>query len=52
MLRMGAQGGYVESNKGGNSFNVSVNVGGSNATPEQIKSAVYAGIVEVMQAVH
>jgi tape measure domain-containing protein len=52
ILRMGAQGGYVESNKGGNNFNVSVNVGGSNATPEQIKSAVYQGIVDVMRAVH
>jgi hypothetical protein len=51
-LRMGAQGGYVESNKGGNSFSVAVNVAGSNATPEQIKSAVYQGIVDVMRAVH
>lgn len=48
-LYMGRQGGYVAPNMGGSMFNVSINVAGTNATPDDIKSAVYAGITEVIQ---
>lgn len=50
ILRMGSRGGYVEANGGKNQFNVSINVAGTNATPQDIKTAVYQGIIEVMQA--
>lgn len=48
-LRMGARGGYVSPNAG-NQISVVVNVGGTNASIAEIKSAVYEGITEVMQA--
>jgi hypothetical protein len=49
ILRMGSRGGYVEAN-GGNQFKVEINIGGSSASLPDIKSAVYEGIKEVMQA--
>lgn len=50
-LRMGRQGGYIFPGMGALSIGkVEINVPNTNATTEQIKEAVYAGITEVMQA--
>lgn len=48
-LHMGNRGGYVSPN-GGNIFKVDIQIGGTNATTNEIEEAVYRGITKVMQA--
>lgn len=50
-LYMGSQGGYVAPNMGGGMgpLSVVINVGGSNASPAEIKAAVIEGVTDLFQ---